>query len=73
MQNRSKSLNGFKRHLLDIAKGLILHYFRDPHFGVSGGANQPSAGFVVSGHVNLCHFCCHLLEWGPRTPQNGSW
>ena len=71
MQNRSKSLNGFKRHLLDIAKGLILHYFRDPHFGVSGGANQPSAGFVVSGHVNLCLFL--LSPPGMGSPDPSEW
>lgn len=56
MQNPPIFPDGFKRRFLHIPKGPILHYFRTPNFGVSGGADRPFAGFVVSGHVNLCHF-----------------
>lgn len=71
MQNPPIFLNGFKRRLLDFAKGLILHHFRDPHFGVSRGPNQPSAGFVVSGHVNLCLFL--LSPPGRVSPDPSEW
>ena len=71
MQNPPIFPNGFKRRLLHIPKGPILHYFRDPHFGVSRGADRPSAGFVVSGHVNLCHFL--LSPPGMGSPDPSEW
>lgn len=71
MQNPPILPNEFKRRLLHFAKGLILHHFRDPHFGVSRGPNQPSAGFVVSGHVNLCLFL--LSPPGMVSPDPSEW
>ena len=56
MQNTQIFPNGIKRHSLHFAKGLVWYHFRDPILGSPGVPDQPSAGFVVSDHVNLCLF-----------------
>ena len=56
MQNAQIFPNGFERHSVHFAKALFEHQIRTPQNGVPGCLNQWSAGFVVSGHVNLCLF-----------------